>query len=181
MLGELAAGGDHASATSLLPSLSDVALMALDDAAGDNSASSIWQQKTLSMDQLLCALQGIDSALEVRLITKVSDIGECVQHVMSRGDRLGRTVFVVNSTNGTSAESAGVHYSALLADADGVDYYEPAQNAGMRTRNQELLIRLRNILHTVALFSSSPLRIEPHVIPCTMRALEPLRVANRAL
>ena len=75
---------------------------------------------------------------------------------------LGRTVFIVNNTDGTELQC-----SALLADASRISYFEPAADGGMRARNQPLLIQLRNMLHVMPLFGDESIPIEPGIVPRT--------------
>ena len=131
---------------------------------------AVSERSALEMSEMVASIRRIDSELEVRLITCPEDIAACFDN--TDGQTLGRTAFIVNGK--------GLHYSALLADASRISYFEPAADGGMRARNQPLLIQLRNMLHVMPLFGDEPIPIEPGIVPCTSPPRHSKRVRMHA-
>jgi len=134
------------------------------------TVQAAWEHGALDITEIVASLQSIDRKLEVRLITCPEDIAACFDN--TDGQTLGRTAFIVNGK--------GLHYSALLADASRISYFEPAADGGMRARNQPLLIQLRNMLHVMPLFGDEPIPIEPGIVPCTSPPRHSKRVRMHA-
>ena len=140
---------------------------------GNEDSDSSSDHVEAFMLEMVASIQRIDNELEVHIVSKTEDITAFVtmaQMAHNRRTPHRCTVFIICGYKPglRVLQTEGLQYSALLADAQSVQYFdESAANGGMRARNQLLLIQLRNMLHVMPLFGDGPIPIEPGIVPCT--------------
>ena len=115
------------------------------------TTDEIWTRGTMDLTTILDQLLPYD--LRIHVVTNLGDADGSVNQILSeiREKRLtGRTLFILNNTEGTELLQAGwgIHWSALLAEESRLCYFEPAANEGMRKRNLPLAKLLRFMLTT---------------------------------
>ena len=136
--------------------------------AEPTSTQAVHEPRAVGMDDMVASIRRLDHKLDVRPMSCQNDVAAFVRMAHGTTTPLGRTVFIACSTTDT-----GLYYSALLADANSVRYFEePTSNGATCASRQQLLIQLRIMLHSVPLFGDEPIPNEPGVVPCTLPPLE---------